>query len=112
MSKSIENKKAKEGILSLDVDDIRNLETLARLNVSDESRDGLVYEVSSIVVYISQIDDLDMGAVDNSTMIHSHKNVTRADEIVSATAASKKVILDDAPLTDNGFIKVTQVIKK
>ena len=110
MSTNVLNTKENRSIIS--IEDLRNLETLARLHVSDEDRKELVGEVSSIVNYISQIDDLDMGPVDNSAMIHSHKNVTRADEILSATFQSKKIILNDAPSVDANFIKVTQVIKK
>lgn len=97
---------------TLGVEDIKNLELLARLHVSEGSRYSLVDEVSSIVQYIGQIDDLDLGIIDNSTMMHSHKNVTRSDEVNPTTTEGRQIILDDAPNKDADFIKVTQVIKK
>ena len=96
----------------IDTEKIRHLETLARLHVSDINREELVHEVSSIVAYIGQIEALDLGSVDNSTMIHSHKNVTRIDIHIPSDEPSHKIILDNAPDIDNDFIKVKQVIKK
>ncbi len=97
--------------MSLSIEDIKNLETLARLRVSDENRTALVSEVSSIIEYVGQINDLDLGTIDNSTIMHIHKNITRADN-VSELGSSRDIILEDAPKTEGQYIKVTQVIKK
>ena len=53
--------------MSISIDDIKNLEHLARLKLTNENREKLLSEVASIVDYVGQIDDLDLGAIDNST---------------------------------------------
>lgn len=97
--------------MSLNIEDIKNLERLSRLKVSEENRSQIISEVSSVLDYVGQINDLDLGTIDNSTIMHIHKNITRADT-VSELGSSRDIILEDAPKTEGQYIKVTQVIKK
>lgn len=106
--------------MSINIDDIKNLETLSRLRMSDDSRQSLLGEISSIIEYVGHINDLDLGVVDNSTMMHIHKNVVRPDytenqnnkDADSLYELQRNMILDNAPNKDGDFIKVKQVIKK
>ena len=109
--------------MSISLDDIKNLETLSRLRLSDESRQSLQGEISSIIEYVGHINDLDLGFVDNSTMMHAHKNVVREDtptilkyskDYTDAESyqMQRNMILDNVPNRDGDFIKVKQVIKK
>ena len=98
--------------MSISIDDIKNLEHLARLKLTDENRQELLSEVGSIVDYVGQIDDLDLGAIDNSTLVHSHKNVTRVDQISSSDQGTLSLLLSNTPEQQDNFIKVKQVIKK
>lgn len=100
--------------MSISIDDIKNLETLSRLRLGDEGRASLLGEISSIIEYVGHINDLDLGPVDNSTMLHAHKNVVREDVSVlpGSYQLQRNTILDNAPNRDGDFIKVKQVIKK
>ncbi len=97
----------------IEIDDIKNLETLSRLKMSDQNRANLLGEISSIIEYVGQINDLDLGVVDNSAMLHAHKNVVRIDCIaLGISELQRNTILENAPNRQGDFIKVKQVIKK
>lgn len=104
--------------MSINIDDIKNLETLSRLRLSEDGRQSLLSEISSIIEYVGHINDLDLGFVDNSTMMHTHKNVVREDvlfvsgRVGNAYGLQRDMILDNAPNRYGDFIKVKQVIKK
>ncbi len=98
--------------MSISIDDIKNLEHLSRLKLTSQNRDELLFEVASIVEYVGQINDLDLGSVDNSTLIHSHKNVIRIDEVYRSDEQMLDLLLNNAPEQQDNFIKVKQVIKK
>ncbi len=98
--------------MSISIDDIKNLETLSRLRLDDEGRASLLGEISSIIEYVGHINDLDLGVVDNSTMLHAHKNVVREDSHIISDELQRDMILDNVPNRQGDFIKVKQVIKK
>ncbi len=98
--------------MSISIDDIKNLETLSRLRLSDEGRASLLSEISSIIEYVGHINDLDLGSIDNSTMLHAHKNVVREDSTSKPYELDRNMILDNVPNRQGDFIKVKQVIKK
>ena len=47
--------------MSISLEDIKHLETLARLRLGESNREKLLGEVASIVEYVGQINDLEMG---------------------------------------------------
>ncbi len=109
--------------MSINIDDIKNLETLSRLRLSDDARQSLLGEISSIIEYVGQINDLDLGVVDNSAMLHAHKNVAREDASVAfnnfnfttetgSYRLQRDAMLENVANRQGDFIKVKQVIKK
>ena len=98
--------------MSISLEDIKHLETLARLRLGESNREKLLGEVASIVEYVGQINDLEMGEIDNSTLMHTHKNIVKPDLAAASGADTLRLILDNASAVDGTYIKVSQVIKK
>jgi aspartyl-tRNA(Asn)/glutamyl-tRNA(Gln) amidotransferase subunit C len=87
---------------------ISKLEKLARLELSDEEREGLTKDLSSILEMVEKLQELDTEGVDPLVYINEEVNILRADKIDKQV--SQKDALKNAPDEDGTFFKVPKVI--
>jgi aspartyl-tRNA(Asn)/glutamyl-tRNA(Gln) amidotransferase subunit C len=81
---------------------------LARLELSDEEREGLTKDLSSILEMVEKLQELDTEGVDPLVYINEEVNILRADKIDKQV--SQKDALKNAPDEDGTFFKVPKVI--
>lgn len=87
---------------------ISKLEKLARLELSDEEREGLTKDLSSILEMVEKLQELDTEGVDPLVYINEEVNILRSDKIDKQV--SQKDALKNAPDQDGTFFKVPKVI--
>lgn len=87
---------------------ISKLEKLARLELSDEEREGLTKDLSSILEMVEKLQELDTEGVDPLVYINEEVNILRSDKIDKQV--SQKEALKNAPDQDGTFFKVPKVI--
>ncbi|MDO8572205.1 MAG: Asp-tRNA(Asn)/Glu-tRNA(Gln) amidotransferase subunit GatC [bacterium] len=88
--------------------DIEKLATLCRIEVSEEERDILCKDMESILDYVSQI----KGAVSEVPLKEGGelRNVMRGDNDPHPKGMYTKEIMDEVPDTENGYVKVKQIL--
>lgn len=88
--------------------DIEHLGILARIALSDEEKGEFASELDSVLLYVSEIAKVTTEA-DAIPEVGELHNVMREDGNVSIGGGFTEAILDNAPDTEDGYIKVKQI---
>ena len=90
-------------------EEVKHIAKLARLGLSQEEIEKFQKELSSILDYIEKLKEVDVSEV--KPMSHSVRieNVMRSDKEKSEKESSK-TLLDSAPETKEGYLKVKQIL--
>lgn len=89
--------------------DIEKLAILARVGLTEAEKRSLAGEMSSILEYVKQLDEVDVSSVGPTSQVTGLRNVTRKDEVIRSEI-DREELLSNAPDTENGFIKVKSVL--
>lgn len=90
-------------------DDVLKLARLARLHLSDEEVEKFQTEISSILGYVEQLQELSLKDLEPTSQVTGLTNVMRADEVFNY-GASTQDLLKNAPATKGGHIKVKRIL--
>lgn len=90
-------------------DDILHLAKLSNLQLTDAEISALQQDVTNIVGYISQLDELDTTGVEPTYQVFEMENVWREDE-VKPQDASREQLLNLAPASRQDMIQVPKVL--
>ena len=88
--------------------DLDNLSTLARITIAREEKDKMLADMQAILGYISEINEVEGDLVRGDTVMF---NIVREDVVTHEPGSNTQVLLDEAPATENGYVKVIQVLK-
>lgn len=84
-------------------DQVKHVAHLARLAVTEEEADMFTNQLSSIIEYAEQLNELDTDGVEPTTHVLDLKNVLRKDE--STEWISKEDALKNAPDKQDGYFR-------
>jgi aspartyl-tRNA(Asn)/glutamyl-tRNA(Gln) amidotransferase subunit C len=88
------------------------LEGLAKVTIAEDKREQYAKEISDILAYVKEVQDVDTSSVNGTVVVDgTPHDVYKGDEIVSDSKHRDKA-LANAPATQNGYYKVSQVIKQ
>jgi len=89
--------------------DILKLAKLAQLDLTDEEINKFQKEISEILGYVEQLQNVDVKGLKPTYQVTGLKNVTRKDEIIDY-GASQADLLKNVPELENKQIKVRRVL--
>ena len=95
--------------MALDQETVRRIAYLARIRVSEESLDGLAGELSDILGWIEQLNEVDTTGVEPLASV-AEVTLPRREDIVSDGNYPERV-LANAPESDDGFFSVPKVVE-
>lgn len=90
-------------------DDVLKLAKLARLHLKEDEIDQFTEEISAILDYVKQLQDVDLDGIEPTYQVTGLKNVYREDEPVEYEAKPDE-LLKNVPQTEKGYIKVRRVL--
>lgn len=90
-------------------EDVLKLARLARLQLTDEEVESFRQEISEVLGYVKQLDDVDVSGLEPTSQVTGLKNVMRDDQVIDY-GVSPKDLLKLAPKTQDGHIKVKRMI--
>lgn len=90
-------------------DDIVKLAALARLDLSDEEIQEYSSELTAILQYVEQLQNVDITGLSPTNQVNGLTNVMREDEIVDYGYAAHE-LLQNVPQTEGDQIKVKRMI--
>ncbi|NPA35155.1 MAG: Asp-tRNA(Asn)/Glu-tRNA(Gln) amidotransferase subunit GatC [Chlorobi bacterium] len=96
--------------MEINDDLLDKLAFLARLRFSGQDRERLKQDMSQIIDLVNKLNELNLDEVEPLTHISQHLQEGRNDE--PQNPLDKRIVLENAPLSDSDYIKVPPVINK
>ncbi len=96
--------------MSIDRKTVDHVARLARLALSDEERDRLQEQLSSILGHINVINEADTSGISASAHILPMTNVMMED--TPRPAMPTKILLENAPSREDGYFRVRAVLEE
>lgn len=90
-------------------EDILKLAKLARLRLTDEEVALYQQELTSILTYVEQLNDVDVTGLEPTYQVTGLQNVARQDSVIDY-GMTQKDLLKNAPSTEGAYIKVRRMI--
>jgi len=90
----------------MNIKDVENLAELARIELADEEKVGLLSDMEDILDYVKAIEKVKIKNVEIEYKIY---NIWREDEL-DARPFSKKLIIGQFPNVQDGFLKVKKIL--
>ena len=95
--------------MSVDSATVRHIAKLARIAVSDDEVAALAPELSNILGWIEQLQEVDVSGVEPMTAVIPNKLRLRDDVVTDG--GIRDDVLKNAPLAEHGFFAVPKVIE-
>lgn len=92
----------------IDLEQVRKVALLARLELSPEEEKQFTGQLSSILEYVEQLGELDTANVEPTTRAIEVSNITRDDAL--EPFAGRRDILGCAPDREDDFFKVPKIL--
>ena len=96
----------------MEIKDIEKLAELAKIELTDNEKEGLLKDLDSILGYVKQITEVDLpaniGIKEEDD--YENRNVWRKDELDLSPDFSHDLIIKQFPDSQDGFIKVKKII--
>ncbi|TFJ91323.1 Asp-tRNA(Asn)/Glu-tRNA(Gln) amidotransferase subunit GatC [Lentibacillus salicampi] len=90
-------------------DQVKHVANLARLAITEEEADMFTEQLSSIIDYAEQLNELDTDNVEPTTHVLDLKNVLREDE--PKEWISREEALKNAPDKQGGYFRVPSILE-
>lgn len=90
----------------MNIKDVENLAELAKLDMSGEEKEAMLKDMDSILGYVKQIEEVEVGDVKPSYDVY---NVWREDKI-EPREFLKEIITEEFPDKQDGFLKVKKIL--
>ncbi len=95
--------------MALTDDELRHLERLAALRLSDESREKFREQLSDIIDFIRKLQEIDTTGYSSRYSVTMESQYLQEDE--ARECLPREDVLETAPERENGFFRVPPVIE-
>lgn len=95
--------------MALDRETVRRIAYLARIRVPEEALDGLAGELSSIIGWIEQLEEVDTTGVEPMTSVVAMEAPKRDDVVTDGNYPER--VLANAPGADDEYFAVPKVVE-
>lgn len=95
--------------MSVDRATVRRIARLARIAITDEEAKRLEQELSGILDWVAQLDEIDTSDVAPMTRVVAMKMKMRKDEVTDGFCADD--ILKNAPKVDDDYFVVPKIVE-
>ncbi len=99
--------------MKLTKEQVLHIAKLARLQLSDAEVEKFQTQLSGILAYVDQLQEVDTAHVEPTRQVTKNVSVTRPDELLLEPLAAPEELLSVSPLYDEAtrFIKVKKVFE-
>jgi len=92
-------------------EEVQHIAKLARLGLTEKEIERFQKELSSILNYIEKLKEVDISEAEPTSHSIEVKNVMRDDEARNGEPGVRKKIMELAPETKEGYLKVKSILK-
>lgn len=90
-------------------DDVHKLAQLVRINLSEEETESFAQEITKILDYVEQLNDVDVKGLKPTNQVTGLSNVWREDELIDY-GYTQEDLLKGVPQVTDRYIKVGRMI--
>lgn len=98
------------GPMKISQDEIKKIAFLSRLEVKENNMANIEKELSDILTYVAELNELDLDGVEPMAHAVPLHNVFREDE--EKPSLAHDLALSNAPEAENGYFKVPRVVQE
>jgi aspartyl-tRNA(Asn)/glutamyl-tRNA(Gln) amidotransferase subunit C len=95
--------------MALDKATVAHIAALARIRLSEAELEPLAHELSGILTWVEQLNEIDTSGVPPMTSVAATRLPMREDEVTDGDC--REDILSNAPRTARGFFVVPKVVE-
>ena len=95
--------------MKVDDDTVRRIAHLARIKIKNDEVAGLRGDLSGILTWVEQLNEVDTEGVEPMTRVASHKLKQRKDEVRDGDIAD--VVTKNAPMSEDNYFVVPKVVE-
>ena len=95
--------------MQVDAATVQRIARLARIKVTEEEATGLEAELSGILDWVKQLDEVDTKGVEPMVRVVAQQMKQRTDVVTDGEIAAK--VTANAPMTEDGFFVVPNIIE-
>lgn len=96
--------------MSIDREEVEHVAYLARVGLTEEEKQKLQEQLSSILDYMQMLGELDTEAIPPTAQVIGIRNVMRADE--TGPCLTPEEVLANAPRREDDFFKIPPVLEQ
>jgi len=97
--------------MKLSREEIKHIANLARLELTPEELDKYGEQLSAVLSYIDQLQEVDVNGVEPTAQVTGLVNVWREDETRDCSETEREAALKEAPELEDRQIKVKRVLE-
>ncbi len=97
--------------MKLTKQEIDHLALLARIGLTDEEKEKFGHQISSILEYVSKLNEVDTRDVEPTLQPGGSKNITRPDAVKNCDEETRRSILANMPAREDDLLKVKAVFE-
>lgn len=90
--------------------DINHIAKLSRIKLAGKEKKKLEKDISAVLDFFGKLQELNTEKVDPIAHITGLENVMRKDRAVKTDEKTRQRLLDSAPETQDGYVKVKSVL--
>lgn len=95
--------------MEIDEKTVRRISRLARIKITPEEAKGLPKELSGILAWVEQLNEVDTRSVEPMTRVVAQQLKKRNDAVTDGEIAAD--IVKNAPMSEDGFFVVPKVVE-
>lgn len=91
-------------------EEVEHIAELSRIELSEDEVQKFAREISDVLGYVRQLQEVDTEDVEPIAQVTGKTNVFREDEMVDCGDEAKGLIMRNCPDSQDGYIKVKQIL--
>lgn len=91
-------------------EEVEHIAELSRIELSEDETQKFAKEISDVLGYVKQLQEVDTEGVEPIAQVTGKTNVFREDEMIDCGEEVKNLIAKNYPDSQDGFIKVQQIL--
>jgi len=95
--------------MSVDTATVKRVAHLARIRVTDDDAEALRGELNGILVFVEQLNEVDVSGVEPMTSVLPMRLKARSDRVTDGGIAAE--IVGNAPAAQDGYFLVPKVVE-
>ncbi len=98
--------------MKLSKEQVEHIAHLARMGITEQEKELFSQQLSSVLEYVEQLQEVDTSSVEPTSQVTGLENVMRDDAIEQIDSTTREALLNAAPERDGELVKAKSVFEK